>query len=591
MSNTHKTEALQLRREAASHQLEDAFYPDIRRAFDPAGGQDPNAYFSKLLEHGADGRLTSDGEAAFIQMTHALYTCDLPELGAVPLAVEEGGEGGARRLLVNPTAAFAFELSGAEGSQLEMPAPPEVNSKEAAAELVEVYGNMLLRDVPFGSYRDNPLAKTVARALTAFGDAYKGPKTASGEVTPDLLFRGTTDGDQAGNYLSQFLLLPFFPLFPSGCAPYVGQIIGVGNLDLNGLARDQKYPIPRSPADGGQEFVNTEAEFVAIQNGELPRTYAKLDYDTQARYLTRGRDMGGLVHIDSPYEAYYNALNTLVFRGAPGNPAFPFGQGDLRNQANGHTMGASDIYTLIGRACIAAFKAAWAHKWLAWRRLRPEAMAARVHFRLKGLADLADGAAVSRWLAREGVGAGMHPSLLKAGGGVLNAVRQRTEGHTLLLSQMYPEGSPAHPSYPSGHATVAGACTTVLKAFFNGDAALPQLPGGFTRHSTGYVQTTLDGTALLPYDGALTLGGELDKLASNIAHARDFGGVHFRADGDQGMALGEQVALRLLRDHARTYPEPGFAGFELRLRSGVKVTVTAEGVTEIPEVGRRARVA
>src|SRR5437660_6510937 len=38
-----------------------------------------------------------------------------------------------------------------------------------------------------------------------------------------------------------------------------------------------------------------------------------------------------------------------------------------------------------------------------------------------------------------------------------------------LLPITFPEGSPTHPSYGSGHATVAGACVTVLKAFFNTD--------------------------------------------------------------------------------------------------------------------------
>jgi membrane-associated phospholipid phosphatase len=28
-------------------------------------------------------------------------------------------------------------------------------------------------------------------------------------------------------------------------------------------------------------------------------------------------------------------------------------------------------------------------------------------------------------------------------------------------------GCPLHPSYPSGHATVAGACSVMLKAFFD----------------------------------------------------------------------------------------------------------------------------
>ena len=42
---------------------------------------------------------------------------------------------------------------------------------------------------------------------------------------------------------------------------------------------------------------------------------------------------------------------------------------------------------------------------------------------------------------------------------------------SFLLSLAFAEGSPKHPSYPAGHGAVAGACITVLKFFFDGDAA------------------------------------------------------------------------------------------------------------------------
>jgi hypothetical protein len=42
----------------------------------------------------------------------------------------------------------------------------------------------------------------------------------------------------------------------------------------------------------------------------------------------------------------------------------------------------------------------------------------------------------------------------------------------IFLSQTFTEGSPTHPSYGAGHATVAGPCVTILKAFFNEDAKI-----------------------------------------------------------------------------------------------------------------------
>ena len=44
--------------------------------------------------------------------------------------------------------------------------------------------------------------------------------------------------------------------------------------------------------------------------------------------------------------------------------------------------------------------------------------------------------------------------------------RNPREG-TYLLPFAFPEGSPTHPSYGAGHATVAGACVTILKSWFN----------------------------------------------------------------------------------------------------------------------------
>eukprot|EP00964_Phaeocystis_antarctica_P029918 scaffold16867_cov67-Phaeocystis_antarctica.AAC.1 len=63
--------------------------------------------------------------------------------------------------------------------------------------------------------------------------------------------------------------------------------------------------------------------------------------------------------------------------------------------------------------------------------------------------------------------------------------------------------------------------------------------------------------ALSDYNGTdkgdLTIAGELNnnKLASNAALGRNFAGVHFRSDGDQGLAIGvrPQVSAQLV--HAR----------------------------------------
>jgi hypothetical protein len=124
---------------------------------------------------------------------------------------------------------------------------------------------------------------------------------------------------------------------------------------------------------------------------------------------------------------------------------------------------------------------------------------------------------------------------------------------TYLLPQAFPEGSPLHPSYGAGHATVAGACVTILKAFFDESFVIPNP-----------VVPSLDGQRLEPYRGTdeneLTVGGELNKLAANIAIGRNFAGIHWRSDYTESVKLGEAVAISVLEDQRLTYNEP-FAGF------------------------------
>ena len=134
-----------------------------------------------------------------------------------------------------------------------------------------------------------------------------------------------------------------------------------------------------------------------------------------------------------------------------------------------------------------------------------------------------------------------------------------------FLPLAYPEGSPTHPSYPAAHATIAGASVTVLKAFFNENFVIP-----------APLQPNAANSALEAYTGAaLTVGGELNKLASNIALARDYAGVHYRSDGWQGMLLGEKVAIALLNDESFTRNIP-FSGYSLTKFDGTKITIGAK---------------
>ena len=129
-----------------------------------------------------------------------------------------------------------------------------------------------------------------------------------------------------------------------------------------------------------------------------------------------------------------------------------------------------------------------------------------------------------------------------------------------------------HPSYGAGHATVAGACVTILKAFFDTNAVLRKRQNEKGEEEVGFgcwqpcdqaiafvptpqQEDTLEERAL---DAPLTLEGELNKLAANISIGRNMAGVHYYSDYYDSLRMGEQIALGILEEQALTYPTDPF---------------------------------
>jgi hypothetical protein len=111
---------------------------------------------------------------------------------------------------------------------------------------------------------------------------------------------------------------------------------------------------------------------------------------------------------------------------------------------------------------------------------------------------------------------------------------------------------------------VAGACVTVLKAWFDESFVIPDP-----------VVPNEDGTDLVPYTGpdagTLTVGGELNKVAANIAFGRNFGGIHWRTDYSESLRLGEAVAIGILEEQKPCYNEGG--SFTFTRFDGTTITI------------------
>lgn len=406
--------------------------------------------------------------------------------------------------LANPQAALAYQLEGADSNALAIPAPPGFLSERIVGEMVEVYWHALMRDVHFADYGSSPLAQAAVADLQKL-DGF-------GSTTLANLFRGDTVGDLAGPYLSQFLWLD---------VPYGAHTVV------------QRYNVPLA----NEDFMTSYPEWLAIQNGQLPTRSLRLD--STPRYLRNGRDLGEYVHRDFTYQAFLNAaLILLGYGGAALDDANPYKSSV--NQGGFVTLGASDILSVVAKAADYGLRAAWYQKWQVHRRVRPEEFAGRAENERLGTAQY-----------------GIHPKLAAS-----DAWQRIVAKHgTALLPMAFAEGCPTHPAYPAGHATISGACATVLKAFFKESFVLPLVR-----------QANADGTALVPLEAQLTLGGELDKLAANISLGRDIAGVHWRSDGIEGLKLGEQVGIALLKDLKGTYNE-NFAGFELKRFDGTTVRI------------------
>ncbi|QGQ48741.1 phosphatase PAP2 family protein [Metabacillus sediminilitoris] len=455
--------------------------------------------FSKGLPHNSLGEVDINSYNIFIK---AMNSGKLSDYNSIPM-------GGVVKL-ANPQAAYVFDLFGADCHKMSLAVPPAFNSAWAAGEMAEIYWQALTRDVPLSEYNTNPLTIAAATEISGLSD-FRGPKV-SGAVTTETLFRGDTPGDLVGPYISQFLWMDI---------PF-----GAGTIT-------QQYRTTAARSD----HMTSYDEWLNIQNGELP-VAQKLD--PKSYYIRNGRDLSEYVHQDFTYQAPLSAC--LILLG--------FGKGAI-DQSNPYlnstteggfvTFGAAHILDLVTKVTRVALEAAWFQKFLIHRRLRPEEFGGRVHNHLIGKACYP-----------------IHKELLDS----QVVYKVFNEFGTYLLPMAYPEGCPTHPAYPAGHACIAGAGVTVLKAFFNESFVIPNP-----------VAVISDGSSLTPYVGTpLTIGGELNKLASNIALGRDTAGVHWRSDGIEGLKLGEAVAIEILRDYRKTYNE-SFSGFSLTKFDGTTINI------------------
>ena len=511
--------------------------------------------YSKSLAHDSVG---DPDPGSYATLLRALESRDPADFEEIILA------SGAVIRLTNPQSGLAFHLSGPDAQEFTMSPAPRFDSDVTAHEMGELYWMAVARDVLFLDY---PTSATIGSAVASIGAEF--PRYGGTlPVTRANVFRGIYPGEQVGPYVSQFLLKGNVdPRKPNG----QGQDANEGFISYGARVIDQRL----IPAAAAVDHLTDFATWLDAQNGVDRRGMDTFDL-TARRFIRNLRDGATFVHFDQVLDAFYNAAWILMSEptgnqfflqagvtGRPqvdrefpknaGNPYDPPGTAaDSRTQVGFATFGEPHLLQVLGEVLGRVLRAVWWQKWGVHRRLRPEEYGGRVHNHITGARTYPLHASIVTSLQS----GGLAPYFGNAG---------ERFPQSYLLPQAYPEGAPTHPAYGAGHATGAGALATILKAFFD-ETKLIENP----------VQARADGLTLIAYTGAdagqMTVGGELNKLAGNIALFRNAAGVHWRSDYTESLPFGEAIAIGLLQEMSLTFNEDD-AFFQLTRFDGTTICI------------------
>lgn len=458
------------------------------------------------------------------------------------------------RKLEGLTTLHSYNLTGNDPVMHDLPTEAEfaIDSSKNCFEMLEVYAKSLARDINFSEYAQD--ASNLVTALNQFdSDSITAPKNGVNQIDASTLFRGKGQDELYGPYISQFLLLPF----------------NYGNLSI-----DQKYKVEKDSYTG-----LTMSSWLDVQNGVQGNNSM---FETSYNYVNNGRVLGSKVHMDPLFQFYYNACLIAM----QNNISPSAWDNDITTAWT--DAGPPCLLAAVSDVALGALRVAWYQKFGLTMKIRPEVLAQRIT------------------LGKNNSTMKMNVSKLNtiveciSGNEIMNLVHNKNNmilsnnsivsdfSFNYLLNVQFAEGSPTHPSLPAGHAVVAGACVTVLKAM------LETHDSNYMKYKwsdTSVMRDTkhsINGMDLVDYTGSdaadMTIVGELNKLASNVSLGRDFAGVHYRCDGDCGIKTGEDYAISYLVDKAlelHASKNSAFTGWILEKMDGTIISITENGVTTI----------
>jgi hypothetical protein len=567
------------------------------------------------LAGGTDGTECLPQPDEFLRFRRAIHTAnffegpDVPHLGPKATGWRVAEDDVGLRGWEAPEAGLSFEPHGPDPHSVTMAAAPQLESTQLAFEMAEVYWLALLRDIPLTEFSECPtgvtqdncerevsVAEAVAdlNAMAYAANGFRDPDSEAdgipsrkrlvgedGQLTAATVFRGITAGDAHGPYVSQFLLIGC-PNPADGATAADINLIKKGNIGFGAQVISQKL----RPHLACVDHMTDRASYLDVQ--EAAKVNAGALFEDEPRFLQTPRDLATYVHYDALYQAYLNACLMLIGFGAPVDPGIAAHNNldapltaDLKNPTDGFALfGGPHVLNLVTEVATRSLKAVRYQKFNVHCRLRPEAVGGIIEFDPYNLGSALQARLSSNLKNRIKAWNRAQNSSAKFDLRTqLNKTKIETAGsidaETLLLPMAFPEGSPMHPAYGAGHATVAGACVTMLKAFFDTDAVFVKdtdrkpnevriirrtdYEADKTRFKPISFVPTNDGKELRQVapggNGPLTVGGELDKLAANIAIARNMAGVHFYTDYIDSLTMGEEVAIRTLEESISAFQQ------------------------------------
>ncbi len=519
--------------------------------------------FHKSLAHNEYGEVDVPQYKDFIQIcdgTHPIHGDDFEAVGAWPIAASPHQTPLPAAVtsvakLVSPAAGRATDRLGPNPIDLNMPPPPGVVSHSTAAEMTELLWMARFRDIAFDKLTGRPeFDEAIVDLRTAMQFALDNDQSSGKlqlgldlpamngalDLSAQTLFRcGLTDEDK-GPLASQFFL-----------------------HDINYGAQLIKQT--QIPYRAGRDYLTDHHHWLLAQNAGLDENgdpysqdndYGKDPADFEdppasdaplSRYRIRNmRDLARFVNRDALHQAYFNAALQLLNWGAKLDDGNPYR--GYKRQAPFATLGGPNLLSLVSEVASRALKVVWRQKWLVNRRLRPEAYGGLMQMQKVGYLGTLRDYGLPGWVF------------------TTKAAQRNMDAYgTCFLPIAFSAGSPAHPAYGAGHATVAGACVTILKAWFDERQAIKPLMQNAplldpsSRPGLWQPADHKPGGDLPFYTGAdgifMTVRGELNKLASNVAMGRSMGGVHWRSDNTRSLRLGEQVATIILMRQNKEYFE------------------------------------